>query len=102
MSFPVGNPKEIADSSEESHNGHESLTIDWDTVEQQVLLISDSGSSNEDDNDALIDDLANWTTEYQVNHNAVDALLKVLVKHGHCELPNTARTLLKTVTEVET
>lgn len=41
----------------------------------------------------LREHLSEWACMFQVKHNAVDALLNILRRHGHAELPHTARTL---------
>lgn len=40
--------------------------------------------------------LASWATSQNIHQGAVDQLLCILRKHGHEELPKTARTLLRT------
>lgn len=69
---------------------------------QHVTLSSDAESDNESDLDSFQDKLALWATDFQVKHNALDSLLRLLKKSGHPDLPTTASTLLHTVTEVQT
>ncbi|VDI76418.1 Hypothetical predicted protein [Mytilus galloprovincialis] len=58
----------------------------------------DSESGHESKyNETLCDDLAAWINKYQIKHNAVDDLLKILKKYGHLDIPSTARILLKHV-----
>lgn len=60
----------------------------------------DYDSENDQSNDTdLCHSLMEWVTEYHVKNNAVDKLLKILQKAGHC-VPATARSLLKTVKDV--
>lgn len=44
----------------------------------------------------LSEELSEWASTFRVTHNAVDALLKILQRQGHKELPSTARTLFDT------
>lgn len=74
----------------------------WVEIDQHVTLSSDTESDNESDLDSFQDELALWATDFQVKHNALNALLRLLKKSGHRDLPATARTLLHTVTEVKT
>lgn len=83
--------------------------------EQQHVSEADCESSDSDDisetssdenepstshSPCLSDSLSQWTSEFQIKHNAVDSLLKILRKNGHRELPKTARTLLETCESV--
>lgn len=63
------------------------------------LLSQSSNSSNMETHSPLRHSITQWATEYQVKHNAVHALLKILIGHGHSEL--TAKTLLDTCESVE-
>ena len=96
----VDGRREDSEADENSKSSDDG--IDWDTVDKYAALSIYSDSSSMEEEDILADDLVNWTNQFQVNHNALDALLKILKKHGHSSLPSTARTLLKTVRVVET
>lgn len=70
-----------------------------------VPLSSESDTESElleDENDTLKEELKCWANQFQVKHNAIDHLLKVLQDHGHPELPATARTLLQTKRNIDT
>ncbi len=74
---------------------------DQDRIDQHVTVSSDSGSDlDETANDNFQGNLVMWANECQVKHNAVDKLLKLLKRHGHPELPSTARALLGTLRQV--
>ncbi|KAJ8290145.1 hypothetical protein GJAV_G00009230 [Gymnothorax javanicus] len=62
----------------------------------------DLEESDQEINTSLSADLAAWACQFQVKHNAVDDLLKILRSHGHTDLPSCSRTLLKTPREVKT
>lgn len=42
------------------------------------------------------EDLRTWSLAHNINHSALDSLLRVLRQNGHRDLPKTARTLLGT------
>lgn len=46
--------------------------------------------------DKLAEELKKWISEYNISHNAADALLRILRDQGHKLLPSTAKTLFKT------
>lgn len=75
----------------------------WNVIDhlQDMTILSDSEDDSENDEVSLTDDLVGWVNEFCVKHNAVDSLLKILRKHGHAELPCVARTLMKTVRDVQ-
>lgn len=79
----------VAESDSHSHNQH---------FEEEILGIFpdpalSSSESEQDPTPKLREELSEWACTFQVKHNAVDALLNILKRHGHAELPHTARTL---------
>ena len=80
---------------------------DDDYNEQELAAIglnvseaSDSEVDLEVGDDFLTNKLANWANNFQVKHNAIDGLLKILQECGHPNLPSAARTLLNTARSV--
>lgn len=86
---------------EDTHR-NDSCILTWDLIDQCNYLSSDSENETKVTAPTLETELSEWIKQFQVKHNAVDSLLKVLQRHGHPELPSTARTLLGSSTEVET
>ena len=103
---PIGFETTVADSVSSSDvEGGSDIRCDfsWDLLYQYGYCSSDSESeSTLPSAQPLENELAVWVNDYQVKHNAVDSLLQVLQRHGHSELPSTARTLLGSATEVIT
>lgn len=71
-----------------------------DEFEQQTLSDTDSNSDDSRDesveNETIDDFLRNWVIESNIPQNAVSSLLKYLKNHGHPNLPQDCRTLMKT------
>ncbi|MGL5903842.1 MAG: hypothetical protein ACRCZO_14270, partial [Cetobacterium sp.] len=81
------------ETTEEEHNFEEHISEDSDVSEQ----FSDEDSlTMGDSNSNIARDIASWSTENGIAHNALDSLLKLLKKHGTKDLPSTSRTLLNT------
>jgi hypothetical protein len=86
-------------------------TLSWKTMEVGWIhslpgMAGASAMNNESDLDripegtSLAVDLAALTSEFNLKHNYVDKLLKLLQSHGHPQVTSTARTLVKTPREV--
>lgn len=73
----------------------------WKFIDQDVHVIVSSSESDGETED-FQEKLAAWAMEFNVKHNAVDSLLKLLKTSGHADLPVTARTLLHTTRNVRT
>ena len=94
---------DVASSSDVASGSDVHCNFTWDLLDQNQYCSSDSESETSPTSaQPLESELALWVNEYQVKHNAVDSLLRVLQKHGHSDLPSTARTLLGSATEVIT
>ena len=79
---------------------------DWEDIDSDIPITSSEESSDEEDFEfdqplSFGDELVMWINNHQIKHNAVDKLLKLLQRHGHDELPSTARTLLHTTKDVQ-
>lgn len=66
------------------------------------ILSSDSDFDDSLSCEMLAQDLSQWVNSHCIDHNATDSLLGLLRKHGHSNLPMTARTLLGTPKNVPT
>lgn len=91
------------DAEENLSDGNDLIDNDMnliDDIQAQHVLSSGSDSDSDGGNDNVGNDLAKWANEHQIKHRALDDLLKVLNKHFETELPTSARTLLKTVRQV--
>lgn len=72
----------------------------WNMIDENSFVSSESLSSDEEGN--IASDLVSWINKHQIKHNAADDLLKLLKVHGNNTLPLSARTLLKTDSNVQT
>jgi len=70
--------------------------IDNPTTESK----SRSAHSDADDNNKFKNDIAVWALSYNINHNACNALMKILRQHTSCNFPKDVRTLLGTPRQV--
>ena len=66
------------------------------------ILSSDSDFDDSLSCEMLAQDLSQWMNSHCIDYNATDSLLGLLRKHGHSNLPMTARTFLGTVKNVPT
>ena len=74
----------------------------WPQIDAHVPLPSSNSEDETKMRDAdLQSELIKWAIEYNVSHRQIDSLLKILNKRGHSGLPLTARTLLKTATDIQ-
>lgn len=72
----------------------ENISEDSDSVSEQF---SDKDTLEMGDSNLNIArDIASWSMENGIAHNAIDGLLKLLKKHGTKDLPSCSRTLLDT------
>ncbi|VDI56277.1 Hypothetical predicted protein [Mytilus galloprovincialis] len=100
-------PEEIVSVSDNSFptidlEEDDSDLFHFHSITTDIENILDSDEEDFEKDTILANDLAQWVNENSIEHNAVDALLGVLKKHGHSSLPLTARTLLGTMKNVTT
>ena len=77
----------------------------WDLTDSHVAVSSDSEMEENLDSEPISlfsKELSQWINTFDIKHNAVDELLKLLGKDGHSELPCTAHTLMSTPRSVVT
>ncbi|XP_051553877.1 uncharacterized protein LOC127440871 isoform X3 [Myxocyprinus asiaticus] len=79
----------IAESDSLNHNQH----FEVDNLNMFSDPALSSSESEQDMTPTLRKELSEWACMFQVKHNALDALLNILKRHGHAEFPHTARTL---------
>ena len=91
--------EDVDESVEEEDDTWEDVPSDHPPVTSDT----EDGSETFDDeeHESLGENLAMWVNQNQIKHNATDILLKLLQRHGHPDLPASARTLLQTVKNVE-
>ncbi len=77
--------------------GSEGFSFNQPIEEEDINMVSDtaltSSESEEDTTPMLKEELSEWASMFHVKHNAIDALLTILKRHGHADLSQTARTL---------
>ena len=61
-----------------------------------------SGVDDNNDNVELESEIGQWILRNKINRTAANELLAILKKHGHEELPNCCRTILRTPRQVVT
>ena len=73
----------------------------WNNIDNHIIESSDSEIEDIQREDiSFRKEIIAWANTYQIKHNAIDSLLKLLRKNGHHELPASAKTLLKTVRDI--
>jgi hypothetical protein len=85
-------------SGSEDENDAEDYSKIWDEIDEDITVAFSSDDSDDCDEvrESLEEGLIDWALQFQIKHNAIDSLLKLLQKHEHPSLPSTARTLLNT------
>jgi hypothetical protein len=78
------------------------MGADLDIWDVAPLSSSEDEDDDEDDEKSvnLSEDLSRWVNAHNITHAAADDLLKVLIQHGHDQLPRSARTMLQTTRHI--
>lgn len=124
LPLDVLDPREPEESADDSHNeqsdgehvarkcGRQQSDSDtesegdvWDLIDNHIThsWLSGSESESEETVDVVKENLASWSTRFNIHQSATDNLLKLLKEHVPIlgDLPSTARTLLKTPKHVD-
>lgn len=77
------------------------IDYDHDNDIDNITTENKSRSYNDVDNDNKFkNDLITWALSYNINHNACNALIKILQQYTSCNFPKDIRTLLQTPRQV--
>lgn len=92
-------------ASESLRDGTDEHVLIWSWEEIDAHMIESSESDDDDNTQYLATkqlqgELGKWASLHNVTQNAVDDLLKLLIKAGHNDLPKTARSLKNTPRDV--
>ncbi|KAM0724377.1 hypothetical protein ACS0PU_009458 [Formica fusca] len=66
-----------------------------------VIEIISEAFNNVDDDKKFKNAIATWAISYNINHNACNALLQILLQHTSCNFPKDIRTLVRTPRQVQ-
>ena len=87
-----------SDVQSNTDNGGQDADIEaiWQAIDEANDKIASSDDDIGLEEKSLRQDIAGWANHNGIKHTHLDDLLKILRRHGHNDLPSTARSLLQT------